>query len=206
MKNNLSWTLFKSSIQARHINRYQLHKAFTRCVVDDSLPQEVRDRQIKEARVLFRVSEGPCNTAQIIVQSRVTPDWNRMLKQDVDILGKPVAEKVIDPQLLAGGIYRVKLDARPAKKIDGQRIFLYRTEEKRQWFCKKIEEFGGEVIQLFNKPIYFVDNKSQSGTLRAESFEAIVKLRDPDLLKKAMNSGIGHSKIMGFGMLVVLPA
>ena len=206
MNNNLYWTLFESPIPAQNINRYQLHKAFTRCVVDDSLPQEVRNHQTAEARVLFRVSDGPCRASQVIMQSRVKPDWSRMLEQDVAILGTPVAEKVIDPQLQAGSIYRVKVDTRPAKKIDGKRIYLRQPDEKTQWLHRQIEKVGGQVLQLCCQPIYFAETKSHAGTLRAESFEAMVKLHDPDQFKEAMQTGIGSSKMMGFGMIVTLSA
>ena len=199
------WTLFKlNDVDHREVNRYLVHKAVTRCVVDDSLTQDDKDRMITSARVLFSVkpTEYGC---KIIVQSMTKPDWNKLLPSDADFLGSPVQESAFVRQLEKDHYYEINIDTRACKSSGKQKVFLRDTQEKIDWMTNFLSRRGVSTEMVKCRPLYFTDHKISEGeapkNIRADSFTVVAKIENPELFQDCLKNGIGRQKMHGLGMI-----
>lgn len=165
--------------------------------------------------------------ARVLVQSREIPDWSRILVPEwlaQDEPGKALAFDAIQ----AGQMLRFRLRANPCKTVQGKRQGLVHPGAQRDWLARKGEQHGFALPES-STPDYFDFMQSAEGraypdvrvshqqllkgsqhegnAIRIYSvlFEGNLTVTDPARFRAALETGIGHGKVMGLGLLSVVP-
>ena len=200
---------------------YQLHSTLCRafCGPEEKCPP---------GEILWRMEPEresaalPC----LLVQSRSLPDWSKigvhgwLSKADPAI---DLAARLNLDALGTGQRFRFRLRANPCVTRQGKRLGLLRTQEQEGWIVRKGELHGftlppGAVFD-FSEPAsgrvdvritqeQMIRGKQHSGNpIRIYSvlYEGILTVSEPEKIKDALCSGIGHGKAMGLGLLSVIP-
>ena len=106
---------------------------------------------------------------------------------------------------------------------NGKRLGLLRQEEQEAWVARKAQQHGFSVPRLASFNLSETSQErvdvriSQEQVLRGNQhtgngirvysvlYDGIFTVTDPDSLKVALQTGIGHGKVMGLGLLSVVP-
>jgi CRISPR system Cascade subunit CasE len=212
---------------------YQMHatlcRAFfpeeTRCPPGSLLWRlEPETDRYGRARVLIQSRESPDWT-------RVPADWLASAMSDTDVPVSPgieLAQKLSLDTLKAGQEFRFRLRANPCKTVDGKRLGLVHPDAQRSWLERKGEQHGFALPESATKD-YFDFMQSAEGhaypdvrvsheqllkgsqhngnAIRVYSvlFEGRLTVTDPSRFRAALETGIGHGKVMGLGLLSVIP-
>lgn len=169
--------------------------------------------------------------ARVLIQSRVVPDWSRLPVQDWLAHSDPgvdLVQKLALDTLKTGQAFRFRLRGNPCKTVQGKRVGLVHPDAQREWLARKGEQHGFALPESAT-PDYFDFKQnpearacpdvriaheqllkgSQHGgnTIRVYSalFEGRLKVTDPARFKTALETGIGHGKVVGLGLLSVIP-
>lgn len=174
--------------------------------------QRVKAALPKDPRPLYRIEWDRDGEASILVQSfEQRPDWARAFS-DLPVLAR-YQYKPYDPRFIANSWLAFRLRANPTGCRQGVRYPLVREADQSAWLARKMAAAGVEVYQCA-----IVGRERQAtwkdmpddGRVRMShlgvTFEGILKVTDPGLLAKAVRSGIGPAKGLGFGLLSVMPA
>lgn len=130
--------------------------------------------------------------------------------------------------LAVGQPFRFRLRANPCKTVQGKRTGLVEPDAQRAWLVRKGEQHGF-ALPASDTPDYFNFVESPAGqaysdvrvsqdqmlvgrqhagtTIRVFSvlYEGRLSVIDPCKFKATLASGIGHGKVMGQGLLSVVP-
>lgn len=168
---------------------------------------------------------------RVLIQSRAAPDWSRL---PIDWLaysdpGLDLVQRLGLDALEAGQVCRFRLRANPCKTVQGKRQGLFDPDAQRAWVMRKGEQHGFALPES-GTPDYFEFLESPNGNshgdfrisqelmlrgrqhegngIRVYSvlFEGRLTVTDVALFRKALESGIGHGKVMGLGLLSVVPS
>jgi CRISPR system Cascade subunit CasE len=200
---------------------YQLHSTLCRAFTGP-------DRKCSEGEFLWRLEPETDLTGspRILVQSRTIPDWS-----GIGVAGW-LAE--VDPaidlkdrlkldSLDAGQRFRFRLRANPCVTRNGKRLGLLRLEEQEAWAKRKGFQHGFSLPQLqsfdLSGPLQDrIDVRiSQEQMLRGHQhsgnsilvfsvlYDGIIRVTEPEKFRDALQTGIGHGKTMGLGLLSVVP-
>jgi CRISPR system Cascade subunit CasE len=160
------------------------------------------------------------------VQSRSLPDWNRVgvhawLAQTESAID--LKERLKLDTLKAGQRFRFRLRANPCVTRNGKRMGLLRLEEQETWVKRKGDQHGFSLPQLVafdlsESPQERIDVRiSQEQMLRGKQhagngiriysvlYDGILTVNEPGKFRGALQTGIGHGKVMGLGLLSVVP-
>lgn len=200
---------------------YQLHASLSRAF---SPPEQ----KCPAGEFLWRL-EPETNTAglpRILVQSHSKPDWSRietpgwLAEADAAI---DLNEKLALDTLQAGKRFRFRLRANPCVTRNGKRLGLMKVVEQEAWLARKGTQNGFALPEL--AAFDFTDSeqtrpdvrithdqmlagKQHSGNgilVYSVLYEGRLAITDPDRFKDALANGIGHGKVMGLGLLSVVP-
>ena len=154
-------------------------------------------------------SEG---NPRILVQSRSMPDWFRIgtpnwFFQEPDPainlrerLGLAILEKERR--------FRYRLRANPSVCSKGKRLGLFKREDQISWFSRKgeLHGFTFETIHLSQESMTRGE-RNNGGVISVFSvlFDGVLKVKDPEKFRQVVDSGIGHGKALGLGLLSVIP-
>jgi CRISPR system Cascade subunit CasE len=200
---------------------YQLHSTLCRAF-------SVPDKKCPEGEFLWRLEPetDPTGYPRILVQSRTIPDWTGigvkgwLAESDpaIDLKGRLKLDS-----LKAGQRFRFRLRANPCVTRNGKRLGLLRLEEQEAWIARKGQQHGFSLPQL---PFFDLSESSQErvnvrvsqeqmlrgsqhsgNTVRVFSvlYDGILTVTDPDRFREALQTGIGHGKAVGLGLLSVAP-
>jgi len=200
---------------------YQLHSTLCRAF---SAP----DIKCPEGEFLWRLEPEADvrGYPRLLVQSRSAPEWGR--------IGVPGwladAEPAVDMKerlkldaLRPGQRFRFRLRANPCVCRDGKRSGLLRLEDQTRWLERKAQLHGFLLPKLaaFDLSDLSQDTVdvavSQEKTLRGNKhsgpgvtvfsvlYDGILSVAAPVSFKEALQNGIGHGKVMGLGLLSVVP-
>ena len=200
---------------------YQLHSTLCRAF-------SVPNKKCPEGEFLSRLEPetDPTGSPRILVQSRTIPDWTGigvkgwLAESDpaVDLKGRLKLDS-----LKAGQRFRFRLRANPCVTRNGKRLGLLRLEEQEAWIARKGQQHGFSLPQL---PSFDLSESSQErinvrvsqeqmlrgrqhsgNTVRVFSvlYDGILTVTDADRFREALQTGIGHGKAMGLGLLSVAP-
>ena len=107
--------------------------------------------------------------------------------------------------------YRFEIILNPVKSVPrsnkrapiiGQLPLLtYFTERMKKWGF----ESDLETLQVFTLPSMCFVKKGQSCRMHKVKFRGVLQVTDPALFRQSFESGIGHGKAFGFGMLQLVP-
>jgi len=106
--------------------------------------------------------------------------------------------------------FHFRLTANPTKKIShGKRVAHITEEYQKKWLMQKSVSCGFSLSPesfstVQNQWYYFTKHNQRSVSLLAVTYEGILKVTDAEKFRNAMNSGIGHGKAYGMGLLTVV--
>ncbi len=164
--------------------------------------------------VLFWRLEPERNRAGMpaaIVQSRVIPDWRRINPNEW-FWEQPLPPISIDdkitPYIRIGNKFRYRLRANSSVKKNGKRFGLYDMDSQITWFQRQGEKCGFKALTVHRS-----DEKMLTGQKHNECsicifsvlYDGILEVTDNLLFKRTIDTGIGHGKAMGLGLLSVIP-
>lgn len=200
---------------------YQLHstlcRAFSRA-----------DRKCPENEFLWRL-EPETNTSgcpRILVQSRTTPDWTGIGVKGWLADADPVIDlkkKLKIDSLKMGQCFRFRLRANPSVTRNGKRLGLLQMGEQEKWIGRKGIQHGFSLpylasIDFSETPESRVNVRiSQEQMLRGSQhsgnkvrifsvlYDGAIKVTDLNRFRDALQTGIGHGKVMGLGLFSVVP-
>lgn len=200
---------------------YQLHSTLCRAY---STP----DSKCPEGEFLWR-HEPETNSdgcPRILVQSRTMPDWTGIGVKGWLATADPaidLKERLKLDLLKAGKCFRFRLRANPCVSRNGKRQGLLQLEEQEAWLKRKGEMHGFSLPQLasfdFSESVQervdvrvsqelMLGGKQHSGNgIRIFSvlYDGTLTVTEPDNFRGALQAGIGHGKVMGLGLLSVVP-
>jgi len=204
---------------------YQLHASLCRAFS----PSEQR---CPPGEVLWRL-EPETHAAgfpRLLVQSRSIPDWSHLPRGWLTCQEPAIdlARKLRLDALEIGARFRFRLRANPCKTVQGKRLGLVRPDAQRDWLVRKSEKHGFRLPEAATRDYFdfirgnegrayhdFHVSREQmlkgrqhdSNTIQIYSvlFEGRLIVTDPALFVKALRTGIGHGKVMGLGLLSVIP-
>jgi len=198
---------------------YQLHSTLCRAFSESA-------RKCPEGEFLWRTEpdSGRAGYPRILVQSRTMPDW-----AGIGVQGwLEHADPAIDlrkqlklDSLKIGQRFRFRLRANPCATRNGKRLGLLRLEEQERWIERKGRLHGFSLPRLASfshSQLEQVDVRiSQEQMLRGNHraghgirifsalYDGILTVTEPNEFGAALQRGIGHGKVMGLGMLSVVP-
>jgi CRISPR system Cascade subunit CasE len=200
---------------------YQLHSTLCRAF---SKP----DTKCPESEFLWRL-EPETDTSgcpRILVQSRTIPEWTGIGVKGWLAMADPAVDlkdRLKLASLKAGQRFRFRLRANPCVTRNGKRLGLLRLEEQEAWIARKGEQHGFSLPLLASFDLSETTQKridvriSQEQMLRGNQhsgnpvriysvlYDGMLAVTDRDKFKAALQSGIGHGKVMGLGLVSVVP-
>jgi len=200
---------------------YQLHSTLCRAFSEP-------DKKCPEGEFLWRLEPetDPNGCPRILLQSRPLPDWSRIGLQGWLAQADPtidLKDRLKLETLKTGQRFRFRLRANPCVTRNGKRLGLMKVGAQEKWLARKGVQHGFLLPKLapFNLselPQERVDVRiSQEHMLRGTQhngngvriysvlYDGVLTVTDPEKFKTAMQSGIGHGKVMGLGLLSVAP-
>lgn len=200
---------------------YQMHATLCRAF---SPPE----RKCPPGEILWRLEPetDAAGRPRVLIQSRAMPDWSRITVDgwlaDHDP-GIDLNEKLMLGALVADRRFRFRLRANPSVTRNGKRLGLLKGAEQEQWLQRKGDQHGfalpkarGFDLSESEPPRLDIGisheqmlvGKQYSGNgIRVYSvvYEGRLIVTDPERFKAALAGGIGHGKVMGLGLLSVVP-
>lgn len=201
---------------------YQMHATLCRAFFPSDTP-------CPAGSLLWRLEpETDCEgRPRVLIQSRETPDWSRIPVPHW--LGKDEpGKKLTFDTIKAEHVFQFRLRANPCKTVQGKRQGLVHPDAQREWLARKGEQHGFALPESAT-PDYFDFMQSPEGrayhdvrvshgqilkgsqhggnAIRVYSalFEGRLVVTDAARFRKALETGVGHGKVMGLGLLSVAP-
>lgn len=202
-------------------NPYQLHSTLCRAF---SPP----DTKCPDGEFLWRLEPevDSAGRPRILVQSRTLPDWNGIsIKNWLAEANAAIDLRVklkLD-SLKAGQCFRFRLRANPCVTRNGKRQGLMKAVDQEKWLVRKGIQHGFSQPSLLafgfcEQPDERIDVRiSQEQMLRGKQhsdnsisifsvlYDGILTVDEPEKFKQVLQSGIGHGKVMGLGLLTIAP-
>ena len=173
----------------------------------------------------------PQGYPRVLIQSQAAPDWATLNESGWLARAEPgidLAQKLALDMLAAGQIFRFRLRANPCKTLQGKRVGLVHPGVQRDWLARKGEQHGfalpasatQDYFDFVTSPKGHADpdvrlSQDQKLTGRRHDgtticvysvlFEGRLTVREPAPFRAALQSGIGHGKVMGLGLLSAVP-
>lgn len=200
---------------------YEMHSTLARAF---STP----DAKCAAGEFLWRVEPeaGVGNLPRLLVQSRSNPDWTRINPPDWLAQAEPgvdLRDRLELSSLRVGQRFRFRLRANPCVTRNHKRLGLLQIVDQESWLARKGELHGFRVPRLemssvSQSPAVRIDvlvsqalmlrGKQRSGNgIRVFSvlFDGYLSITDPGNFALAVQSGIGHGKALGLGLLSIAP-
>ena len=201
---------------------YQLHSTLCRAF-------SAADRKCSAGAFLWRLEPetDPDGIPRVLVQSRTVPDWSGIRVRGWLIDADPainLKDRLQLEELRPGRQFRFRLRANPCVTRNGKRVGLLRAEEQEAWLERKGELHGFCVARRDDlDPIEPSQGRidvriSQDQMCRGRQhcgngihvfsvlYDGMLTVSEPEAFREALQTGIGHGKVMGLGLLSVLPA
>lgn len=203
---------------------YELHSTLCRAFSE-------KDRACPEGEFLWRLEPEngvvKCLWPLILVQSRSRPNWSRITVKNWFAREPEPAldlrQRLNLNHLKDGQRFRFRLRANPCVTRNGKRLGLLKSAEQEAWLVRKGQQHGFLLPNLM--PCDFTNTEkyrpyvriTQEQMLRGRKrdgreisifsvlYDGILIVSDPEQFRKALQTGIGHGKAMGLGLLSVVP-
>lgn len=200
---------------------YQFHSTLCRAFCEP-------DRKCPEGEILWRLEPETDSTGspRILVQSRTAPNWPGIGVQGWLANADPAIDlkaRLKLNTLKIGQRYRFRLRANPCVTRNGKRLGLLRQEEQEKWIERKGAQHGFSLPHLASFDLSASSQEridvriSQEQMLRGNQhagngiriysvlYDGILMVTEAEQFRAALQSGIGHGKVMGLGLLSVVP-
>lgn len=204
---------------------YQMHASLCRAFSPPEQP-------CPPGAVLWRLEPETDAAGQprILVQSRLAPNWSQVASPDwlaeAD-MGIDLAQKLALDTLTPDRRFRFRLRANPCVTRNSKRLGLIQPDEQKSW----LERQGGRLGFALPEPAtldYFefqestgrgygdfritqeqmlIGRQHSGNSIQVYSvlYEGRLIVTDPARFKETLVTGIGHGKVMGLGLLSVVP-
>jgi CRISPR system Cascade subunit CasE len=179
---------------------YEMHRTLVRAYAPDP--------KSPPTRFLWRLEPSPVTrpSAVLLIQSETPADWTPI--ESLDGYARDIrANKPLELARLVrpGARYRFRLRANPTVTRDGKRHGLDREEEQLDWMSRQGAKWGFSLVGCVRGGSEQIRSRQGSTgrriTLRAVLFEGALETTDAERLRAAVQSGLGHGKAWGLGLL-----
>lgn len=202
-------------------NPYQLHSTLCRAF---SPP----DTKCPTGEFLWRLEPETDATGnpRILVQSRKLPDWNGIgvkgwleeADPAVDLKGRLKLDS-----LRPGQRFRFRLRANPCVTQNRKRQGLLQLADQEKWLERKGAQHGFSLPQLasfdysetveervdvrVSQEQMLRDKQHSDNSIRIFSvlYDGVLTVTESEKFRDVLQTGIGHGKVMGLGLLSVVP-
>lgn len=203
---------------------YQMHSTLCRAFCEPG-------RKCPDGEFFWRLEPETSSEGypRILIQSRSLPNWSNIAIQgwfaDEPEPAVDLVERLKLNALEKGQRFRFRVRANPCVTRQGKRLGLMQLAEQEAW----VERFGREragfsvpMLPSFDlkessKPRVdvrvsqeqMIHGKQLSGNeIRIFSvlYDGVLTVTDPARFRQALHSGIGHGKVLGLGLLSVVPS
>lgn len=205
---------------------YQLHATLCRAFFPPEMP-------CQPGGLLWRLEPetDAGGRPRVLIQTRTVPDWSRLLEPDWLAGAEPgidLAQRLALESISAGQTFRFRLRANPCKTTQGKRVGLVRPDAQQAWLAQKAIQHGFTLPESHTQDYFdfletprerayhdvrvsheqlLTGRQHNGNVIRVHSvlFEGRLMVSDPGKFKVALEAGIGHGKVMGLGLLSVVP-
>lgn len=185
------------------INPYSHHASrMLRHYYAHTIMASIYPDETSNPRLLFRVEDNPfTGEMSVLVQSQYRPAAEWLVQNTGFAIS--VNTKPYNPILKAGDRFRFRLLASPVRRSDGDHLEYKRTnEEGETWLRDHQQGFRVlAVMQSLQALETIAPTKSPSYIIPAVQYEGTLEVTDPAEMTKAIQTGVGRSRHLGFGML-----
>lgn len=200
---------------------YQMHATLCRAF---ALPHV----KCPPGELLWRLEPetGADGMPRVLVQSKAQPDWTRI--SPAEWLGRvepgvDLVERLKLDGLQVGQRFRFRLRANPCVTRNGKRLGLFQLVDQEAWLARKGERHGFVVPRLptsnetaggqlridvrVSQDQMLRGNQHSGNGIRVFSvlYDGLLQVSDPERFRMALQTGIGHGKALGLGLLSVAP-
>lgn len=204
---------------------YQLHSTLCRAF-------SPVDKKCSSGEFLWRLEpeSDEDGASRILVQSRSIPTWSRIgianwLTTNPDPPINLQTRLRLD-SLAVGQRFRFRLRGNPSVTRNGKRFGLFSLPEQEAWLVRKGEEQHGFMVDKFesfdlssssvsrldvqvSEEQMIIGRKHGEGAsnirLFAVLYDGNLTVMDPMKFRRTLETGIGHGKVLGLGLLSVVP-
>lgn len=149
----------------------------------------------------------------LIVQSLTPPHWGALNARDPGYLHRwDVRTLDLAPALTAGRVLHFRLHANvTVRRRDEQgrsaRHGVHRPEDQLVWLERQGERCGFALLgaDITRSARVRTRKGQQTITLHTVSFEGALEVTHPQELRRAVQSGLGHARSLGCGLLSLAP-
>jgi len=172
--------------------------------------QQVAEATAGDHRPLFRI-ENKTSIPYLLVQSHVIPDWTKTIEKTRAIERTHTREMDLS-KIVGGKRFYFRLLGNPvADSPDGKRTALLDDESLTEWLERKMAKAGSELIyfditQKGSQVCYKPENEDDYQRIihNCVMFEGMLMAKNPELLKNAVDKGLGRAKGFGMGLLSLI--
>lgn len=190
-------------------NPYELHRNVWRLFPGEKRESRASGEDSRQG-FLFRIERHSTGRpARLLVQSRRPP----VPADGISLLGtrefhpQPEVNQRLGFVLTANVVKTITdtaRDAKPDKKSEKSRVPLIREEDRRDWLRRKLEaSVDVETAEVLAHPPLYFRKGGYGGKIATCTFEGVLRVKEPDSLKKLLENGIGPAKAFGCGLLLV---
>ena len=192
----LTLNLASNEVRRDIVDAYETHRTLTRSVAD--APESV------PGRYLWRQERAESGEAPVILmQSEVEPVFSRLPEGYLS----EALTRDWNPVVANGAVLQLLVRACPEAKREGKRRPLRTTEEQVAWMQRQaVNNLGLDPISIGVTGSGVIRaRRRQAGTIvaLAAQFEGVVRVIDPGQLAAGIQRGVGHSKLLGLGMVSI---
>lgn len=156
---------------------------------------------------------SPCydRTCAVLVQSAEPGHWN-VLDALRGYVASLQADKPINMEKWAvvGRRYRFRLAANPTVTRNGKRLGLLKNENQLTWLSRQGQRGGFDIVGAICSSCDRINVPHGKGearlTVARVQFDGELIATEAAALHRTLQSGIGHAKALGLGLLSLAPA
>ena len=180
-------------------------------------------------RVLWRVDRGV--TTALYILSPLEPDCSQLVAEAgaAGTRARTLGYSPFLASLDAGQLWAFRLAANPSYSaskgpgVRGQRYGHVTVEQQRQWLIERTPRFGFEfmpvdhadgggtdgavLVAYRERPVFSRRRPGGEGydrvTINRTVYEGVLRVTDPEPLRRALVTGIGRSKAYGCGLMTL---
>ena len=180
-------------------------------------------------RVLWRVDPGEHGVQTLYLVSREAPDLMHLVEQAgwETLTWRTADYDGLLGRLMSGQVWRFRLMANPTKAVRqdsevpggeggrSKRFAHVTAAQQLEWFLSRTVGWGFDVPEgsvdgepaalVVAREIRTFQRKGRTVTVSTATFEGLLQVRDPDVLRMALTGGIGPAKAYGCGLLTLAP-
>ena len=180
-------------------------------------------------RILWRVDRGV--TTALYILSPLEPDCSQLVAEagTACTQARTLDYSPFLASLDTGQLWAFRLAANPSYSaskgpgVRGQRYGHVTVEQQRQWFIDRVPRFGFELMPVDHadgegtdeavlvahreRPVFSRRRPGGGGydrvTINRTVYEGVLRVTDPEPLRRALIAGIGRSKAYGCGLMTL---